>query len=269
MKDLKAKIAVVTGASEGIGRAVAIRLAQAGALVIPLARSQDKLNEVVATIQAAGGQAEAFVCDLRDVEATVKTLRAIESKYRAVDLLVNNVGAGTFKPLDRMSLDEAVLSVQLPVQAAIVATHTVLPGMLARKRGHVVNITSPSGYFPLPNMLPYTAARHAMNGFSLGLFEELRGVDGVTATLVCPAQVNTGYFDRNDADMGWYPRIAKIFPVLEADFVAERVYRAIIKNKREVIFPFILWFFIRHYQQLPKFTFWFLRVTGLMRPTNR
>ncbi|MEQ9364071.1 MAG: SDR family NAD(P)-dependent oxidoreductase [Leptospirales bacterium] len=269
MKDLKNKIAVISGASEGIGRAVALRLARAGAVAIPIARSQDKLDALVAEIKAAGGQAEAFACDMRDVDATVKTLQAIEAKHGAIDLLVNNVGAGTFKPLDRMTLAEAVISVDLPIQAAVVATHTVLPGMLARARGHIVNLTSPSGYFPLPNMLPYTAARHAMNGFSLGLYEEMRKHRDIHVTLICPAQVNTGYFDRNDADMGWYPRIAKIFPVLEADFVADRICKAIIKNKREVIFPFILWFFIRHYQQLPKFTFWFLRVTGLMRPSRQ
>jgi short-subunit dehydrogenase len=268
MKNLTDKIAVITGASEGIGRAVALRLARAGALVIPLARSQDKLDALVAEIRAAGGKAEAHTCDMRESEAVVRTLRDIETRHGAIDLLVNNVGAGTFKPLDRMSLEEALLSIDLPVQAAIVATHTVVPGMLARGRGHIVNLTSPAGYFTLPNMLPYTAARHAMTGFSLGLYEELRP-KGIAVTLICPAQVNTGYFERNDADMDWYPRISKIFPVLEADFVADRVYKAIVKDKREVIFPFILWFFIRFFQQFPRFTFRFLKIVGLFHPSKR
>lgn len=268
MKDLKDRIAVVTGASEGIGRAVALELARSGAVAVPIARSAEKLAEVVGEIEAAGGRAKAYTCDLRDVDATVAVLQKIEAEQGAIDVLVNNVGAGTFKPMDRTSLAEALISVDLPFKAAVVAVHTVLPGMLKRERGHIVNLTSPAGYFPLPNMLPYAAARHAIYGLSLALYEEMREHRNIHVTLACPAQVNTGYFDHNDADIGWYPKISKVFPVLEPEQVAKKVRQAIQKNKREVIFPFLLWFFVRHYQQLPKFTLWFLRVTGLMRPTT-
>ena len=114
-------------------------------------------------------------------------------------------------------------------------------------------------------MMTYVAARHAMNGLSLSLHAELKE-HGVCSTLFCPAQVNTGYFDRNDADMKWYPRVSKIFPVLEPEKVGQQVVKAIQANKREVIYPFSLWAFLRFYQKLPTFSVFSLKLLGLWKP---
>ncbi|MDD9893301.1 MAG: SDR family NAD(P)-dependent oxidoreductase, partial [Gammaproteobacteria bacterium] len=137
--------------------------------------------------------------------------------------------------------------------------------MMERRSGHIVTLTSPAGYVPFPNMMPYVAARHAMNGLALSLNEELKPY-GVGSTLFCPAQVNTGYFDRNDADMDWYPKASKIFPVLEPDEVGVQVIKAIRKNKREMIYPWSLRWFVRFYQKLPGLSVGLLRVLGLWRP---
>lgn len=90
-------------------------------------------------------------------------------------------------------------------------------------------MTSPSGYFPLPFMVPYTATRHAIVGLSTSLREEV-GRYGIGVSLVCPSEVDTGYFERNDADMGWYPRMSSWFPVLEPEAVARRTVQAIRRN---------------------------------------
>ena len=153
-------------------------------------------------------------------------------------------------------------------QAALVASHTVIPGMIRQGRGHICNLTSPAGIFPLPNMVPYTAARHAVTGLSHALREEL-AEKGIGVTLVCPAQVNTDYFTANDADMGWYPKLAQVFPVLEPEEVAEQVLNAIVHNRKEAIFPPLLWATVGFYRKFPTFSFWFLRITGLLAPPNK
>ena len=117
--DVKGKVAVVTGASAGIGRAIAIRLGQAGCTVAPIARGPEKLDEVATAIRSAGGRAQGFPCDLTNSAQLVETLKAVEAKLGPVDILVNNAGAGTFKPMERTSYEEALLPVQLPFQVSV------------------------------------------------------------------------------------------------------------------------------------------------------
>jgi short-subunit dehydrogenase len=267
MKDLKDKIAVVTGASQGIGRAIAISLANEGCILALIARGREGLEKVATEIRNTGGKAEVFPCDLSDLKKVAETIQAIESKFSRIDILVNNAGLGTFKPLDITSFEETVQPVLLPFGSAMVASHAVVKGMIARKSGHIVNLTSPAGYFPLPNMIPYTAARFAMVGMSLSLYEELY-TKGIGVSLLCPGHVDTGYFERNDASMDWYPKIAKMFPTIQPEVVGAKAVYAIKNNKREVIFPFILWFIVRYFQTFPASSLWFLKLTGLFKPSK-
>lgn len=94
----------------------------------------------------------------------------------------------------------------------------------------------------------------------------LRGT-GVGVSLICPAQVNTGYFERNDADMGWYPRISSLFPVLEPETVAAVVVRAIRENRREVIFPSLLWLSVVLFRKAPRFSIGLFRLLRLWGPS--
>lgn len=262
MNNLSNKVAMVTGASEGIGRGIAGALAKAGAKVAIVARSQEKLE---VTARELTGEVYPFAADLMDAQAVRDAVKKIEDQLGPVDILVNNVGGGTFKPLDMQTDWEADLPVHLPFGAAVAACHAVVPGMIERRSGHLVNLTSPAGYVPFPYMMPYVAARHAMVGMSLAMHDELKEYN-VGSTLFCPAQVNTGYFDRNDADMGWYPRVSKVFPVLEPEQVGEQVVKAIKANKREVIYPWSLWAFLRFYQKLPRLSVAFLKLFGLWKP---
>ena len=267
MRDLNGKVALVTGASMGIGAAVARELARQGCKVALLARTREALERVAVEIRDAGGSAGVFPCDMNDAQAVADAVRAVEQELGPVAILVNNAGAGTFKPLSRMTLQEAMLTVDLPFGAAVAACHAVLPGMIARCQGQIVNLTSPASYFPLPYMVPYTASRHAMLGLSLSLREELEP-HGVGVSLVCPSKVDTGYFERNDADFRWYPRMSALFPVLQPPRVAAEVVRAIRANRREHIFPFILCATIRLFQLAPRLNLWLFKRLGLFRPAR-
>jgi len=265
MKCIKNKVAVVTGGSEGIGLGIAKALSQEGAIVAIIARSKKKLQ---AAAKSISGEIYCFPSDLTDTDATESVMRQIATKLGPIDILINNVGGGTFKPYQEQSCNEAILPVHLPFASAITATHTVIPSMIERKSGHIVNMTSPAGYIPFPNMMPYVASRHGIVGLSLSLHEELKQ-HGIGSTLFCPGQVNTGYFDHNDADMSWYPRVSKIFRVLEPDEVAIQVIKAIRKNKREIIYPLSLGLFVRTYQKIPRLSIGFLKACNLWQPSHK
>ncbi|PJZ71422.1 hypothetical protein CH373_02675 [Leptospira perolatii] len=267
MKEIKGKTALVTGASEGIGKAIAYRLAKEGCKVILLARSKEKLQAAVNEIKSEGYQAELLVCDLTNIEKAVSTVSDFIIK-NPIDILVNNAGTGTFKPMDLSSLEEVLISTKVPLAASIAMIHTILPSMIKRGSGHILNLTSPAGYIPFAYMTPYVASRHAIVGLSLSLREELLK-KGIEVSLICPGQVDTGYFQRNDADVRYFPRIEQIIPTLTVERVADKAIAAIRKNKREVIFPWILWFMLRFYQTLPRFTHLFLKSLGLMSPRRK
>jgi len=265
MKDLNNKVAVITGASAGIGRCIAMAMAREGCKVVVVARRQQELDRVVAEIRAEGGRASAMATDLQVPQSIRDTMKAIEQTVGPIDILVNNVGAGTFKPLHVISDAECDLSIQLPYVAAMTATHAVVKGMVKQRSGHIVNMTSPAGIFPLPFMVPYTAGRHAMVGMSHALYEELTRF-GIGVSLVCPAQVNTGYFENNDADMSWYPKISSIFPVLEPEMVADAVVDAIRHDRREVVLPAVLKAIVGAFRKTPRMSVHLLSAIGLWGP---
>lgn len=264
MKDIHNKVAVVTGGSEGIGRGIAKALVAAGAKVAIVARSQDKLD---ACALALGGEVKGFSANLADAADVRRVLADIVGHFGEVDILINNVGGGTFKPLAQQTAAEADLPVGIPLAAAVAASHAVVPAMVRRRSGHIVTLTSPAGYVPFPNMMPYTATRHAMVGLAASLYEELRP-HGVGSTLFCPGQVNTGYFERNDADMSWYPRISRVFPSLEPDDVGAQVVKAIRASRREVIYPASLSWFLRCYRKAPRVSIALLKLLGVWRPAR-
>lgn len=264
MRDLKNKVAVVTGGSEGIGKEIARALVQSGAQVAIIARSPEKLD---GCSEELGGRVKGFSANLTLPEEVRRVLADVEAHFGPIDILVNNVGGGTFKPLHEQTAAEAELPIGIPLTSAIVACHAVVPGMIKRGSGHILSLTSPAGYVPFPYMMPYVVTRHAMNGLALALRYELRD-HGVGSTLFCPGQVDTGYFERNDADVDWYPRAAKLFPVLRPEEVAKRVVKAIRNNRREVIYPVRLWLFLRFYQKFPGLTVGLLSILGLWRPAR-
>lgn len=188
--------AVVTGASRGIGRAVAIRLAETHAIVA-VARDRTKLESVCAEIRTAGGECHALPIDLTDRDAIARSLAGVEA-----DVVVNNAGVITKKPLLRMMPDEWQEMMDVNVSALFHVTRALLPGMIARRHGHIINIASIAGRSAFPGGTGYVATKHAVLGFSESLMLEVREA-GVKVSVVMPGSVATDMIVGDNPDQSW------------------------------------------------------------------
>ena len=216
---LEGQVAVVTGASSGIGRAVARALAAEGASVVVTARRAERLDEVVGAIEADGGAALAVAADVTD-EADVDRLRdAALERFGQVDVLVNNVGVGSYGPLPTMTVDDYDWMMRANMRSSFLCTHRFLPAMVERGSGQVCFIGSVAGLKGLPGESVYCASKFAQMGFAQALDYETRE-QGVKVSVVAPGGVNTEFAigtGRTEGD-----------PALDAMLDAEDVAEAVV-----------------------------------------
>ena len=189
---LEGQVAVVTGASSGIGRASALALAREGAAVVLAARRQHRLDEVAEGISVSGGDAVAVACDVT-VESDVERLRSeADARFGRVDILVNNVGVGKYGPLESMSAADYDWMMNSNMRSSFLCTAAFLPGMLGRGTGQVCFIGSVAGLKGLPNEAVYCATKFAQIGFAQALDYETRE-RGVKVSVVAPGGVGTEF----------------------------------------------------------------------------
>ena len=179
-------IALVTGASRGIGRAIALRLADRHEIVA-VARSADELDSLAAEIADAGGRCRTIVLDVADGDAVRDALGDVEA-----EVLVNNAGVGVMRPLLEMEWEEWRRMLDVNVDALYHVTRAVLPGMVRRGRGHVVTIGSLAGRNTFAGGTAYTGTKHFVMGFSESLMLEVRD-QGVKVSVVMPGSVATDF----------------------------------------------------------------------------
>jgi 3-oxoacyl-[acyl-carrier protein] reductase len=187
--------ALVTGASRGIGRAIALRLA-ATHDVTAVARSAADLARLAHEVAAAGGRCEPVALDVADPAAVAARLGG-----RAADVLVNNAGVGVLKPLLDLAPEEWHRMVDVNFNALYHVTRAVLPGMVARGRGHVVIVGSIAGRSAFVGGAGYAATKHAVMGFAESLMLEVRDA-GVKVSVVSPGSVATSFSGRGDPKTG-------------------------------------------------------------------
>jgi NADP-dependent 3-hydroxy acid dehydrogenase YdfG len=206
-------VALVTGGSRGIGRAIGARLARDGYEVILVARDRIELDAACAEISADGGRARALEIDLSKPAVIAAQLEGLE-----VDVLVNNAGVGIIKPLLDMSPEEWHTTVDVNVNALYHVTRALLPGMLVRGRGHVCNIGSISGRSAFPGGSCYAASKAFVTAFAESLLMEVRD-RGVKVSVVMPGAVATEFGGKMpSAADGW-----KLMPTDVAEAVAQVV----------------------------------------------
>lgn len=184
------RTAFITGASAGIGRALAERLAARGTTVALAARRKDTLDEVRRAIEAKGGRALAVPLDVARPDDVVAAIEALERDLGGLDLVVANAGIGGATPAARITWASIAPMLQINVMGAIATLAAALPAMIARGRGHLVGISSLAGIRGLPKTATYSASKAALSTFLEGLHVDLQG-SGVFVTDVRPGYVKT------------------------------------------------------------------------------
>jgi len=181
---------LITGASSGIGADMARLAGAAGARVILAARSLDALARVAADVERGGGTAHVVGADLQADGGAARLAEAVADE--TVDVLVNNAGFGVLAPFVDAPADDADAMVALNVAALTTLTRALLPPMVARQRGGVLNVASVAAFAPVPRFAVYAATKAYVVSFTEALSDELRGT-GVHATVLCPGPVPTGF----------------------------------------------------------------------------
>jgi len=189
--DLSGQTAIVTGASQGLGQAVAVALGNAGARVACVARNAEKLKETVQSIESAGGQAEAFSCDVTDRDSVEKVVEHVADEWGGIDILVNNAGITRDTLLPRMSDDDWDLVIGTNLKGMFLFSRAASRHMMSKKRtGRIVNMASVSGIIGNPGQTNYSASKAGMIGFTRSLSKELAGRK-VTVNAVAPGFIES------------------------------------------------------------------------------
>jgi short-subunit dehydrogenase len=187
--------ALVTGASSGLGKEFASQLAARGHDLVLVARSRDRLEAVAEEITRAHGvKAHVVVRDLAQPDAGRAVARELADRSLTVDLLVNNAGFGTAGRFEEIAAERDHDMLMVNVVALVDLTHALLPGMLERGTGAVLNVGSTAGYQPSPYLTVYSASKTFVLNFSLALRQEYRG-RGIRVTALCPGPVETRFFE--------------------------------------------------------------------------
>ncbi|HTT22012.1 MAG TPA: SDR family oxidoreductase [Candidatus Sulfotelmatobacter sp.] len=211
---LKNQVALVTGGGRGIGRAIARTLAGAGAAVAVLSRSSEELAETVCLVQQEGGYAAAYPADVTDAQAIQIAIRAIEQSLGPIDVLVNN--AGTPKPLApfvETDIGEWWRGMEVNLLGPVICTRHVLPGMISRRRGHIINISSGAGAMGMTNFSSYVCSKTALVRFTECLALENNSY-GIAVFAIAPGTVRTAMTEfslTSREGQKWLPWFKRLF----------------------------------------------------------
>jgi short-subunit dehydrogenase len=234
-RDRTASLAIVTGASSGIGEATARHLARIGFRVALVARRGDRLERLAARIEQDGGQAFPFPGDLSDEDSRVSVAFQIQERLGPVEVLVNNAGQAWYGYGADMPWPRAASLVQINAQAALHLTLLVLPGMLERHCGHILNVGSVAGAIPSQGVAVYSATKSFLDSLTTALHRELRGT-GVHLGIVRPGYVETELSATAAASPKGRPLPGRRFAI-RPEQVAEAIGRMIRRPRRVVYVP--------------------------------
>ena len=260
--DLKDKTVVITGASSGIGRATALEMARRGANVVLAARRRERLEEVASQWRALGVSALPVVTDVTKPEDCRRLIDAAGE----VDVLVNNAGFAVFGPLP--GADPAALHEMMDTNyfGAVHCTQAVLPRMLARRGGAIVNVGSITGLMGFARMSGYCATKFALVGFTEGLRDEVIG-SGVKVALVCPGTTDTEFFLR--AEKGKMPGASRLMLAVKPERVARAVCDAAEDGRYRRILPALAAIYMRMKEVFPRFAHLLFRGTSALLERRR
>ncbi len=233
LRDYASVRALVTGASSGIGWALARRLARQGARVALVARRADELEALAAEIRADGGRAVVLPCDVSLPEQVFDTAARAEQEWGGIDLLVNNAGYGRHRTFLASELADMERMMRVNYLGALYFTKALLPRMVEQKRGWLVFVASVAGKIAPPEEAAYAASKFAMVGLASALSIEVEDA-GVHVLTVCPGVIRTPFFD--DEALSRMPPRARS-GMVEPEALVDAMIKALANGKREITFP--------------------------------
>ncbi len=242
--DLRDKVAVVTGGSRGLGLVLARELVAEGAKVAICGRDESELARARAELEGAAADVLAITCDLTVRDQVDAMLAKVRERLGPVDVLINNAGTIQVGPMDEMTPDDYNDALRVHFWAPLFTTLGVLPDMRRRRLGRIVNIASVGGKISVPHLLPYSASKFALVGFSEGLRAALAR-DGVYVTTVCPGLMRTGsprnawFKGQHRQEFAWFS-ISDSLPLvtMAAARAARRILDACRHGDAELVMPF-------------------------------
>jgi len=197
---LAGKVAIVTGASRGIGRAISVVLAQETATIVLAARSIQQLQITAEQVTKAGGEAHTVHVELTEEQSIRNLIQVTGEKLGRLDILVNNAGVTHSAPLEQTSSDDWQRCISINATAPFILCREALPLLKKSQAAHIINIASVVGVKGYPLQSAYTASKHALRGMTISLAEELRG-SNIRVHVLCPGGVDTDMVDRVRPDI--------------------------------------------------------------------
>jgi short-subunit dehydrogenase len=235
-QQLTGKVAIITGASSGIGAAVARRLGQAGVKVVLAARREDRLQAVAAEIQASGGDALVVATDVRQRADIDRLVKVTTERWGQLDILFNDAGVSYDQPLIKIEPERVREEVEVNLLAVIECSQAALRPMLKNRSGHIVNVASIAGLVGLPGSSIYNATKFGVIGFSEGLGREVRRF-GVRVSAFCPGFVATDFSPRLKSIRQRQTDARQLPGVMDIDFVARQALWLIQHPRRRYLIP--------------------------------
>jgi 3-oxoacyl-[acyl-carrier protein] reductase len=234
MTDLKNKNALITGAGKGIGKAIAIALAKEGVNVILVARTQSDLDEVATEVNKLGAQSVALAADVSDIDSVNKAVAEALDKFKTIDILINNAGIAAFGKILEMEPQAWERIIQVNLMGTYYTTRAVLPNMIARQTGDIINISSTAGLKGNASTSAYSASKFAVLGLTESLMQEVRK-HNIRVTALTPSTVAT--------EMAKDLKLTDGNPetVMQAEDVAELIVAQLKLNRRVFIKDSGIW----------------------------
>jgi NAD(P)-dependent dehydrogenase (short-subunit alcohol dehydrogenase family) len=231
-RDLKQQVAVITGASSGIGRATALAFSREGVKVVLGARRTDRLKEAVEAIRAAGGEARAVQTDVSQPAEVRHLVEEAVAAFGRLDILVNNAGLGYFGPLESVPIEEARHLFDVNVMGTLFGIQAAVPVMRRQGSGLIINISSVVGKRATPGLGFYAATKFAQVALSESLRLELADA-GIRVSVVCPVSTTTEFFAAAASRSPM--KIEPAGPTYSAERVAEVLVRCVRRPRPEVL----------------------------------
>jgi len=247
---LQGKVAVITGASMGIGEAIAKLFLQEGARVVLCARDLTRTREAAQRIGGNTDNTLCLTCDVAKREQVDAVMQAAVRQFGRLDILVNNAGFGLNDSVERTQIAELRRMFDTNFFGMMECMQSAIPIMRQQSGGDIVNISSVSGHIPTAYMGGYAASKHAMQAIGLAARQELQR-HNINVVTICPGYIATN-FGKNMIQGAQSQRVGdSVRRAVGPDVVARDTLKAVLKRKRQAVTPWFYWIFIKLYQNMP------------------